>query len=540
MLQSRRQNAKPERRTGCIFDTKCQKCFCVTFDKSNKTYERAVARIDCAPALITDKRGGIFIERTISGMLGKGSLNHNSRSFSAKNVDSNRTNLNVTYCEDNIKQVYHELFDEALQCHNAKQIRSDRKIAGYYEKIRTGKQEKLFHEVIFQIGNKEDMNVRTFCGEIAKDILEKFARNFQERNPNLRVFSSHLHMDEETPHVHIDFIPFTCDSKRGLDTRVSLKGALATMGFKGGTRGATEWNQWMENEKHELALIMGKYGIEWKQLGSHNKHLSVLDYEKQERAKEVEKLEQRIDEKQEELTNTSKEIWERKVENIQLKTEGSGLRTEKYKLANETTDILVQQIEHEDKKKKLESDIESLKFVNQELSRDTKKLALEKQELLHSKDKIREEHQLLNNEFLQMQEMQKVVQQSILRYDYPEWTLPEPSGFMSAKTFYESKAFPLVSKFKEAIKKIVAQLTVLEEKIKFLTEDVTWYKVKVKKLVEELFEKDKRIEKLQEKVDDLERVKRHAGAEQVDKIIEFERQRDGFNRTNRNQEDKHR
>lgn len=83
----------------------------------------------------------------------------------------------------------------------------------------------------------------------------------------------------------------------------------------------------MENEKHELAFIMGKYGIEWKQLGTHNKHLSVLDYEKQERAKEVKELEQRIDEKQEELTNASKEIREREAENIQLKTENSGLRT---------------------------------------------------------------------------------------------------------------------------------------------------------------------------------------------------------------------
>ena len=132
------------------------------------------------PALITDKKGGIFIERTISGMLGKGSFNHNNRSFSAKNVDSNRTYLNVTYCEDNIKKVYHELFDGALKRYNAKQTRSDREIADYYEKIRTSKQEKLFHEVIFQIGNKEDMNVRTSCGELAKDILDEFARGFSK------------------------------------------------------------------------------------------------------------------------------------------------------------------------------------------------------------------------------------------------------------------------------------------------------------------------------------------------------------------------
>lgn len=131
-------------------------------------------------------------------------------------------------------------------------------------------------------------------------------------------------------------------------------------------------------------------------------------------------------------------------------------------------------------------------------------------------------------DILQIQEIQKVVQQNIRRYDYPEWTLPEPDGFMSAKTYYESKAFPLIVKFKDTIKKMVAQLTVLEEKIKFLTEDVTWYKAKVKKLVVELFDKDKQIEKLHEKADVFDRVKRHAGTDQVDKMIGIERQRDGF------------
>ena len=473
-------------------------------------------------------------------MLGKGSFNHNNRSFSAKNVDRERSFLNVTYCEENIKEVYSELFNGALERYNTKQTRSDRKIADYYEKIRISKQEKLFHEVIFQIGNKEDMNVRTSYGEIAKEILGEYAREFQKRNPNLRVFSSHLHMDEETPHVHIDFIPFICDSKRGLDTRVSLKGALASMGFKGGTRGETEWNQWIENEKYELAIIMGKYGITWKKLGTHNKHLSVLEYEKQERVKEVKQLNQQINEKQKELTTSNNEIKELKAENNLIKKESSDLRTEKYKLTNKTTEILSEQMELEDKNRKLKSDIETLSLVNQDLSADTKMLTIEKQELLNDKNMIKEDIQLLNNKFLQMQKMQKTVQQNIQRYDYPEWTLSEPSGFMSAKTFYESKAFPLVSKFKEAIKKIAAQLTVLEEKIKSLTEDVTWYKAKVKKLVEELFEKDKRIEKLQEKADDLERVKRHAGADQVDKIIEIERQRDGFYSFNKTQEDKHR
>ena len=207
------------------------------------------------------------MERTISGMMGKGSVNHNTRAFSAKNVDKERSRDNVEFCHSDIKEVYHTLFDEALECYNAKQKRSDRKIDDYYEKIRRGKQEKLFYEVIFQIGNKDDMNVQSNEGQLAKDILCEFMEQFQKRNPNLYVFSSHLHMDEQTPHIHIDFVPFICNSKRGLDTRVSLKGALGEQGFKGGTREMTEWNQWIEAEKQELSKVMGRYGVQWKQLG---------------------------------------------------------------------------------------------------------------------------------------------------------------------------------------------------------------------------------------------------------------------------------
>ena len=108
-------------------------------------------------------------------------------------------------------------------------------------------------------------------------------------------------MDEATPHIHIDFVPFTTGSKRGLDTRVSLKQALAAQGFKGGTRGATEWAQWVQSEKEQLAAVMERYDIQWEQKGSHEKHLSVLDYKKQEREKEIAVLDRTLAEKQDEL-----------------------------------------------------------------------------------------------------------------------------------------------------------------------------------------------------------------------------------------------
>ena len=133
------------------------------------------------------------------------------------------------------------MFDEALERYNAKQTRADKKIENYYEKICNSKQEKPFHELILQVGDKENMSAESENGQLAKKILDEYYRGFQERNTQLRVFSAHLHLDEATPHLHIDFVPFTTGSKRGLDTGVSLKQALAAQGFKGGTRGDTEW-----------------------------------------------------------------------------------------------------------------------------------------------------------------------------------------------------------------------------------------------------------------------------------------------------------
>ena len=255
------------------------------------------------------------MKRTISAMRGKGSLTHNSRDFIAENVDSSRTPLNVEYCNEDIRTVYHELFDGALARYNEKQTRKDRVIDDYYEKIRTGKQEKLFEELIIQIGNKDDMNASSENGQLARQMLDEYMQSFQQRNPTLRVFSAHLHMDEATPHLHIDFIPFTTGSKRGLETRVSLKKALEALGFAGGTKSHTELNQWIESEKQALASIMARHDIEWEQKGTHEEHLSVLDYKKQERSKEVAALETQIGALQEQ-TATAETMLSEKQEQL--------------------------------------------------------------------------------------------------------------------------------------------------------------------------------------------------------------------------------
>ena len=125
-----------------------------------------------------------------------------------------------------IKNMYHEMFDGSLKRYNARQKRADRLIENYYEKIRSGRQEKPFHEIVVQIGDREDTSAKNEQGSLAMHVLDSYYRSFQQRNPQLRVFSTHLHMDEATPHLQIDFVPFITGSRRGLDTRVSLKQAL--------------------------------------------------------------------------------------------------------------------------------------------------------------------------------------------------------------------------------------------------------------------------------------------------------------------------
>lgn len=248
----------------------------------------------------------MHIKRTISGRIDKGSIGHNNRVFIAPNVDKSRTHENITLVREDIQAVYHELFDKALADYNARQKRKDRRIKNYYEHINHSKQEKPFYEVIFQIGNTEDTHCGTPEAAVATKALTDFIKGFQQRNPHIRVFNAVIHLDEETPHVHINFIPFATNQTRGLSTRNSLSKALEQQGFKGEGKMNTCTKQWVESEKEQLAGAMRGYGIEWEKLGTHEQHLDVLDYKKKMRAREVDVLENKVECTQHQLENTEK------------------------------------------------------------------------------------------------------------------------------------------------------------------------------------------------------------------------------------------
>lgn len=207
--------------------------------------------------------------KSLSHGQGKGSLSHNNRKFTAKNVDSSRTKDNVTFVKIPIKQAYEDIFGAAVERYNAKQKRSDRKIKdGYFQYafgrkpcdtvIEATDKRKSFYEDVVQIGDMEDTGVGSADAEIAKQCLIEYAKSFEARNPNFKVFNNVLHMDEATPHLHIDYIP-VAHCKRGLDTQNGMAIALKEMGFG---EGKDAISRWRERERKVLEDICKRHGIE--------------------------------------------------------------------------------------------------------------------------------------------------------------------------------------------------------------------------------------------------------------------------------------
>lgn len=369
------------------------------------------------------------MKRTISGMIGAGSLAHNRRDFIAENVDPDRVYLNICYQNENLKQVYKELFDESVERYNVGK-RKDRQIANYYEKIRQGKQEKLFHEVIFQIGNCEDMAAGTPDGELAVKVLDEYIQDFQKRNPTLRVFICYLHQDEATPHLHVDFVPYVTGWKgKGMDTRVSLKQALKSLGFQGGNKHDTELNQWINHEKEVLAEIAREHGIEWEQKGTHEEHLDVYNFKKKERKKEVQALEQ---------------------EKEYLTAENEGL----------TSQIA-----------EIKAEIKMLEEEKNQAQKD-KEMAEQRAEKAEKELKNLEQHRG------QLQPIMDSVNKELREVGTIELLLPEAGPLERAATYRDKKIKPLFIKMKNKIAAMAAQ-------VKELAKDVDNWKRKYQKTKQE-------------------------------------------------------
>ena len=271
------------------------------------------------------------------------------------------------------------------------------------------------------------MAVGTEAGDLAVNVLDEYVKDFQKRNPTLRVFSCYLHQDEATPHLHIDFIPYVTDWKgKGMDTRVSLKQALKSLGFQGGNKHDTELNQWINHEKEVLAEIAKQYGIEWEQKGTHEEHLDVYNFKKKERKKEVQKLEQ----EKESLT----------VENEELTAQIAESRVDIQALKDDKEQAIKAKQEAEQKAGNAEKELKSLE---------------ERRE--------------------QLQPIMDNVSKEIKEYGTVKTLLPEAGTLERAVTYRDKKIKPLFIQLKNKVAAMVAQ-------VKKLTKEVENWKGKYQKL----------------------------------------------------------
>lgn len=326
------------------------------------------------------KECDLIEKRTLSGCIGRGDLNHNNRSIITENVHEGRIRDDIIICQRSLKQLYHELFDDALAEYNNKQTRRDRKIANYQEHIRHSRQEKEFHEAIFQVGNREDTGLDSDMCHEAAAVLEEYARSFEERNLHLKLFNAVIHMDESTPHLHLDFVPL-CDEKRknGMRVRNSLTGALRQQGLAGEGISNTITMAWLEQEKEHIGQLMLEHGIEWVKLGTHEKHKSVSKYKADKLREEIEAAESELDAVKQELDKASeKKVKIGEIESIEAKESMFG---KKVTLSKEDYDKL--------------SDT-AKKYVAME--KTTKKLRKERDTAVQERDAAKAELQTVSSE----------------------------------------------------------------------------------------------------------------------------------------------
>ena len=224
---------------------------------------------------------------------GKGSLTHNNREFSASNVRREFTKNNVILKRQDLNEAYEEIFNESCEINNERQKRADRKLSPdqYLKKIEAGQGKennpKSFYESIVQVGNMYDTGIinNPEKAETAKEVLKEYFQEFEENNPNIHVFNATIHMDEQTPHMHIDWVPVAGGYKTGMPKRNSLEKALEQQGVKADGKTDRRNNNravWQEREANRLIEVCKRHGIE----ASFNRHekaeetLSINDFKK--------------------------------------------------------------------------------------------------------------------------------------------------------------------------------------------------------------------------------------------------------------------
>ena len=257
----------------------------------------------------------------------KTNIRHNNRELTEKEFKSDahkhiqreKSKYNIQIVKRDIKDVYHDLFDDALNAYNAKQKRKDRKIDDYYKHVQKSKNLDLQREFIVTVGNKADWERLSFeeKQEVGQ-VLGRYVSDFNDRHSNMTIYNAIVHLDENgSPHAHFNVVPTATGYKNGLALQPSFRKALEQEGF--GPSGREQFKAFRDAEIHRLHEFVHEIGIDRKagqtnDIKDMREYKEAMEYIENRKTSQIVKMqreEQAHEEKMEELNERLKQQEEK-------------------------------------------------------------------------------------------------------------------------------------------------------------------------------------------------------------------------------------
>ena len=247
------------------------------------------------------------------------------RSDAHKHIQREKSKYNIQIFKRDIKDVYHELFDDALNAYNAKQKRKDRKIDDYYKHVQKSKNLDLQREFIVAVGNKADWERLSFEEkQEVGEALARYVRDFNERHDNMTIYNAIVHLDESgAPHAHFNVVPTATGYKNGLAVQPSFRKALEQEGF--GPSGREQFKTFRDAEVHRLHEFVHEIGIDRKagqtnDIKDMREYKDAMEYIENRKSSQIVKM-QREEKAHEEKMHELNERLKQQEEKIQKRDE---------------------------------------------------------------------------------------------------------------------------------------------------------------------------------------------------------------------------
>jgi len=345
----------------------------------------------------------------------KTNIKHNNRKFNDKekeqnsHIDFSRSGENIYLVERSLKELYKQEFGQAQADYNKKQKRADRQIKNYYEQVKQSKKTSLQQEMILQVGGNEDFRQNPTNQQLANEVLKEWFDQFEERNPNLKVYNAVIHNDEASPHMHLNFVPVATGYKRGMEKQVSFDKAI--LGQDNTLNKERPFEDWRNREVLLLEKMLKERGIERELVGT-NEFKDVHDLKA--KSKQIQELDTKIADLESEFVG-KREKLQKDVQGLVKAVESSksveSIQAEKGGLFDRGS--VKMPVEDFESIKTLAKASEALKTQNEKLQQELNVSRLQKQELQKENAGLKSENTELKNEKSRLEQLNQIQKKTI-------------------------------------------------------------------------------------------------------------------------------